>query len=168
MKRLTLILMTLVLTGSSFAQVDIEFNRKMLYMWANGATYDDSHLRETFPLVFGPNGKHFFNQFVNCADRAGFVKDSIRYRGDRYDDYYQMHIAGFEFDSISTNHFTSLEEVQEIYVFYNKGVELKSVTLTFIEGIQFSGLFDRTKGWTHKPIVIDLSPYFEYSEDLDE
>jgi hypothetical protein len=167
MKRLTLILMTLVLTGSSFAQADIEFNRKLWNMWISPATYDDSHLRESLPLVFGPNGKYFFNQFVKCSDRASFSKDSIDYREGQFDDYYQTHIVGFEFDSIATDHYTSAGDVREVYVFYNEGVELKSISLLFIEGIQFLGLSDRTTDWEPEPIIVDLSEYFD-SDDLDE
>jgi len=167
MIRLTLILMSLVLTGSSFAQADIEFNRKLWNMWISPATYDDSNLRETLPLVFGPNGKYFFNQFVKCMDRASITKDSISYREGQFDDYYQTHIVGFEFDSIATKHFTSLGDVREVYVFYNEGVELKSISLTFIEGIQFLGLYDHTTDWEPAPVFIDLTEYFD-SDNLDE
>ena len=173
MKRLTLILMTLFLIGSSFAQLGIvqpeeEYNRKLWKISLFGPRYDDSHLRETIPLIFGPNGKYFFNQFAECVYRAGFSKDSTTlYTADMLDDYYQTYIVGFEFDSIETRHSNSFGDLREIYVFYNNGVELRQIWVTFAGESHFIGIYDQTTAFTRKTTVIHFPGFFNL-DDPDE
>jgi hypothetical protein len=173
MKRLTLILMTLFLTGSSFAQLDIvqpieEYRRKLWTISLFGPRHDDSHLRETIPLIFGPNGKYFFNQFAELAYRAGFKKDTtILYTADMIDDYYQTYIVGFEFDSIETRHSISFGDLREIYVFYKNGVELRQIWVTFAGDSHFIGIYDQTTAWTREPIVTYFPGFFNL-DDPDE
>jgi len=173
MIRLTLILMSLVLTGSSFAQLDIvqpieEYRRKLWTISLFGPRHDDSHLRETIPLIFGPNGKYFFNEFAELAYRAGFLKDTtILYTADMIDDYYQTYIEGFEFDSIETRHTNPFGDLREIYVFYNNGVEVRQIWVNFAGDSHFLGIYDQTTAWTRETITIRFPGFFNL-DDPDE
>jgi hypothetical protein len=109
------------------------------------AEYDDSYLRNFLPLVFGPNGEYYYNEFAKKSNRANFYHNSL----DRMEDiskYYQNHIKGFESDSMTTNHYTDdLGDVRENYILFKKGVKVRLIQLFFIQGIQFKAWDDETE-----------------------